>query len=121
VPKPPSDLTTLSDLALDALFSDLKAEIAAAQALLDERPSPRKKAFRIVRSTLLNFTGLALSPPTGGLSALLCVVGLWEWAEMMAEDAETYNRDIELNKIRRSQDELLSTIAAEYARRGRSK
>ena len=121
MPVLPSDLTTLSDPELDALFDELKVRIAVTRALLEQRAPSGKKIFRVARSTLLNFVGLALAPPTGGLSALLCVIGLSEWVETIVDDADEYNLAIRLNRERRDQDARLSAFGAEYTRRGRLK
>lgn len=115
------DFRGLSDRELDNRFNTLKVEISATRAHLDERVSPRKRTFRIIRSTLLNFAGLALAAPTSGASTILCAVGISEWVEMIEDDARDYNRRIRLSALLRHQNDRLNAFEAEYERRNRLK
>ncbi|HWA90041.1 MAG TPA: hypothetical protein VG889_08410 [Rhizomicrobium sp.] len=115
------DLSKLSDADLDALFNNLNVDIATTRTRLSGLMSRQKVTLRIVRSTLLNFGGLALSFPTGGLTLFMCALGMSEWVEMIAEDARDYNLGMQLSITLRTQERLLSSIHEEYARRGRLK
>jgi hypothetical protein len=102
------DFETLGKDELENLTRELERKIARNQGELDAAPSAGERNKRLARGTLLNVAGLALAVPTGGISAILCVIGLWDWADAIVDDAAAANREIELRKERREIEILLA-------------
>jgi multidrug efflux pump subunit AcrA (membrane-fusion protein) len=113
----PADLAVLSDHDLHRLARELKTEIAIRQAQIEAPSAERKATRRILRGTFLTaagFFGLSLDP----LSGVIALVGLWDWVEVLRDDAEAANRQMRLRADRQRLAHRLTALEAEIRRRG---
>jgi hypothetical protein len=105
---------------LENAVAALGREIARKEGELDALPGSTKRTIRVARGTLLNLAGLALAVPTGGLSAILCAAGLWDWAEGIVEDAAVMNRENELRRGLHALKALLDAAEQELENKKKS-
>jgi hypothetical protein len=85
-----SELDTLSDIELRDHIRVLELEIAACEARINPDAEELKRSRRLGRGTFLmaaGFLGLSLDP----ISALVAVVGFFDWVEALRDDAAQAN------------------------------
>ena len=74
-----------------ARAQQLAIELAYLDAQVETPSETRRLTLKLIRGVVLNVIGFAAAPPTGGLSAIACVIGFWDLAEALGDDLRNYN------------------------------
>jgi hypothetical protein len=108
----------LSDRELANLIRDLRVQIAELEPHIDSATDVRRRTMKLIRGTFLA-TGGFLTATIDILGIVLVVVGLWEWIDVVVEDANAMN---DRNALRRRISDLsVQLVAAEMEFRTRPK
>ena len=111
-----SELSTLSDIELRDQIQLLELEIAACAARISTDAEEQKRSRRLARGTFLTaagFFGLALDP----ISAVVAVIGFFDWIEALHDDAAQTNSRIILRRQLVHLRAPLALLQAEVRRR----
>jgi hypothetical protein len=112
------DLSSLSDTELSEHISRLNLRIAELAPQLDTSRDQRRRTVRIVRGTILTAGGLFTAGTVDLLGILLVILGCWDWAEGISDDAEATNRGLAVRRRMNEFEAELEVIATELRRRG---
>jgi hypothetical protein len=107
----------LTDVALRNEIHLLEIGIAACEAQIEPDSEEAKRSRRIARGTFLTaagFFGFSLDP----ISAIVAVVGVFDWIEGIRDDASAYNLRLKLRRRRIELRGRYAALQAEVRRRG---
>jgi hypothetical protein len=106
-----------SDEELDVHLHVLAIDLAIADSRI-ERPSvTRKRSRKLFRGIALIAGGLLFSGSTGGLTLILCAVGVVDVIDVLEEDTASVKLRAELRGDLERYTGLCGRLAAEKARR----
>jgi hypothetical protein len=109
-------LGDLSDRDLIKYIRSLDRDIGAARAQIETAATRRKRTLRIVRATILTAGGF-FAATFDVLGIALTCFGVWDWIEVIADDAEEMNRQIALHRAAEEYLRLLQEAEEELQRR----
>jgi hypothetical protein len=111
----PSRQPTTSELIQE--IRRIERRLGELDAALPHVSARRSRTGKIVVGSLAAVGGIALAPPTGGLTAFIAGLGLMLWADGLREDATMENLRRTTNAERRHLHILLKAIELELADR----
>src|SRR5581483_2346882 len=113
---PVPNLGQLSDRELNEYLLRLNQRIADLAPRLDTPRERNRRTVKVLRGTILIAGGL-FTATVDPIGVVLLLLGGWDWAEGISDDAETMNRGL---AVRRQMNELeaeLDEVEAELRRR----
>jgi hypothetical protein len=111
------DLSTISDGGLDARLHALAVDLALADAAISAPSSGRKRARTVFRGVVLTVAGILFAAQTGGLTLLLCVIGVADLIDALEDDAAALRGQARLRSDLERYNVLYQRIAVEKANR----
>lgn len=112
------DLRSLSDRELGNAIHDLALRIAVLEAQIEPPAAGRKRTIKLVRSLVLMAGGLIAATAFDLLGMVLTLLGAWDCAEAVTEDAAEMNCQIELQRSITELGIELTLVEDELRRRG---
>jgi hypothetical protein len=112
-----SDLSAISDSALDARLQALAVDLALADANISPASAARKRSRKVFRGVVLTVAGFLFSAQTGGMTLLLCVAGVMDILDVLEEDAAAVRLQVRLRGDLERYMSIYQRIAVEKARR----
>ena len=74
-------------------LAGIREEATRIRDSLEQPEATRRRSRILLASTISSIGSLVLAPPTGGLTLIVALPGLWAWAASLQEDAAIHARD----------------------------
>ncbi|MBI1239457.1 MAG: hypothetical protein GC199_08960 [Alphaproteobacteria bacterium] len=111
-------LGQLTDDGLDDHIEELTGLINTLSGEFSDRGGWTPN-LRILRATITAVGGILLSPPTGGATFALTLLGLWDWADLISDDVANHIKRNDLRSLLNECRTLLKEAETDFDRRHR--
>lgn len=111
------ELSTISDVELDARLQALALELALADTTIPPASAARTRARKVFRGVVLTVAGILFAAQTGGVTLLLCVAGVVDLIDVLEEDAVALRLQVQLKDHLEGYTGVYQRIAVEKANR----
>ena len=116
--RPSGHLLSTSDDELNARLVALAADLAIADSKVEPRSAAGRRSRKLFRGVVLTVAGILFAAATGGLTLLLCVVGMIDMIDVLEEDFAAVRLRTRLRNELERHNALYERIAAEKEHRG---
>ena len=111
-------LSATTDDELNARLQALAADLAVAGSKIEPASAARRLLRKLFRGVVLTVAGILFAASTGGLTLLLCVVGVIDMIDVLEEDFAAVRLRTQLRNELERHNALYERIAAEKEHRG---
>ncbi len=111
-------LSATTDDELNARLLALAADLAIADSKIEPASAAGRRSRKLFRGVVLTVAGILFAASTGGLTLLLCVVGVIDMVDVLEEDFAAVRLRTQLRGELERHNALYERIAAEKEHRG---
>ena len=116
--RPSGHFLATSDDELNARLQALAAELAIADSKIEAASAAGRRSRKLFRGVVLTVAGILFTASTGGLTLLLCVVGVIDMVDVLEEDIAAVGLRTQLRNDLERHNALYERIAAAKEHRG---
>jgi hypothetical protein len=116
--RPSGHFLATSDDELNARLQVLAADLAIADSKIEPTSAAGRRSRKLCRGVVLTVAGILLAASTGGLTLLLCMMGVIDMVDVLEEDFAASRLRTQLRNELERHNALYERIAAEKEHRG---